>query len=203
MNFYSLPFEHFLAVVEAGTFQDAAEKLGKTKACVSHHIAILEKKLSKTLFFRNSHTLTPEGEIFLLYAKKIAQLNREVVERFTQQDLHGEVRFGLQGDFAHTFLSKIITEYASLHPRSSLKIECDLTLNLFERFKKKEFDLVLVTMSKPEDFPKGKDICSEKLEWVGNKDLFDQSFDQPLPLVLISPTLLISCGSYSFFRKNK
>jgi DNA-binding transcriptional LysR family regulator len=93
------------------------------------------------------------------------------------------VRFGLPEDFASVFLSDVLSEYASLHPRILLNVECDLTLNLFERFKKQEFDLVLVKMNRPEDFPNGMDVWSEALEWVGNKDLFEQE-DQPVSLVL-------------------
>ena len=66
-----------------------------------------------------------------------------------------------------------------------LHIECDLTLNLMERFKKKEFDLVLVKMCKPQDFPNGQDVLSEKLEWVGNIELNSKFKDsETLPLVL-------------------
>ena len=59
-----------------------------------------------------------------------------------------------------------------------------MTLNLFERFKKKQFDLVLVKMSRPEDFPNGIDVWSETLEWVGNQEFFANSREHPLPLVL-------------------
>ena len=97
--------------------------------------------------------------------------------------LQGEVRFGLPEDFASVFLSEVLAEYASLHPRILLNIECDLTLNLFARFKKKEFDLVLVKMNRPEDFPNGTDVWSEVLEWVGNKELFSLD-NKAIPLVL-------------------
>lgn len=80
-------------------------------------------------------------------------------------------------------LSEVLSEYASLHPRILLNVECDLTLNLFERFKKKEFDLVLVKMSRPEDFPNGMNVWTEALEWVGNEDLFELE-KQSVPLVL-------------------
>ena len=32
-------------------------------------------------------------------------------------------------------------------------------------------NMVLVKMSMPEDFPNGIDVWSEKLEWVGDKNL--------------------------------
>ena len=106
------------------------------------------------------------------------------LDRFKHPELQGEVRFGLPEDFASVFLSDVLTEYASLHPRIMLNVECDLTLNLFARFKKKAFDLVLVKMNKPEDFPNGMDVWSEALEWVGNENYTEFDDEQPVPLVL-------------------
>jgi DNA-binding transcriptional LysR family regulator len=90
----------------------------------------------------------------------------------------------LPEDFASVFLSDVLAEYCQLHPRILLNIECDLTLKLFARFKKKEFDLVLVKMSKPGDFPNGIDVWSESLEWVGSPEFFRQDRSEAIPLVL-------------------
>ncbi len=38
-------------------------------------------------------------------------------------------------------------------------------------------------MNRPEDFPNGVDIFSEKLEWVGQKNIAETA-EKPLPLVL-------------------
>src|SRR5690606_23908672 len=119
-------------------------------------ISKLETQIGKPLFIRGRNfALTSEGEILLTYAKKIIKLNREAMDRFKQPELHGEVRFGLPEDFASVFLSDVLTEFTSLHPRILLNVECDLTLNLLGRFKNNEFDIVLVKMNRPEDFPNG------------------------------------------------
>ena len=185
MPFDALTLESFIAVSETGSFTRAADRVARTQSAVSQQITKLEQLLGKQLFKRTRHlSLTSEGEIFLTYAKKIVQLNRDALDRFKQSELQGEVRFGLPEDFASVFLSDVLTEYASLHPRILLNVECDLTLNLFSRFKKKEFDLVLVKMSRPEDFPNGMDVWSEALEWVGCKNFTSFDEEQPLPLVL-------------------
>ena len=106
----------------------------------------------------------------------------EMIDRFKNPELEGEVRFGLPENFASLFLADILVEFSRLHPRILLNIECDLTLNLFERFKQKEFDLVLVKMNRPEDFPNGVNVLSEPLKWVGNYGLIHS--EKPLPLVL-------------------
>lgn len=184
MSFDALTLECFVAVTDTGSFTRAASKVSRTQSAVSQQITKLEKQIGKKLFDRGKNlTLTLEGEILLTYAKKIICLNRDALDRFRQPGLTGEVRFGLPEDFASVFLSEVLSEYASLHPRIMLNIECDLTLNLFDRFKKKEFDLVLVKMNKPEDFPNGMNVWSETLEWVGNKEIFNIG-NQTIPLVL-------------------
>lgn len=183
MSFNALTLECFLAVQETGSFTRAAEKVSRTQSAVSQQITKLEKQIGKPLFVRGKQLiLTAEGEVLLNYARKIVKLNRDAMDRFKHPELQGEVRFGLPEDFASVFLSDVLIEYASLHPRIMLNIECDLTLNLYERFKKREFDLVLVKMNQPEDFPNGLDVWSEALEWVGNKELFET--DEVIPLVL-------------------
>jgi len=185
MSFDALTLECFIAVAETASFTRAADKVARTQSAVSQQINKLEGVVGKQLVTRARHiTLTSEGEIFLTYAKKIVQLNRDAMDRFKHPELQGEVRFGLPEDFASVFLSDVLTEYASLHPRIMLNVECDLTLNLFSRFKQKEFDLVLVKMNRPEDFPNGMDVWSEALEWVGNKNVTGFDEEQPVPLVL-------------------
>lgn len=204
MSFDALTLECFLAVADTGSFTRAAEKVGRTQSAVSQQMAKLEAQLSKELFVRGKKfTLTPDGEILLGYAKQIIKLQREAIDRFREPELEGEVRFGLPEDFASVFLSDVLTEFSRLHPRILLNIECDLTLNLFERFKKKEFDLVLVKMSRPEDFPNGINVWSENLEWVGNKDFFDQAGDHPIPLVLSPQPCVYRSRAINSLEKSK
>lgn len=185
MSFDALPLECFIAVVDTGSFTRAAQRVMRTQSAVSQQINKLEHYIGAPLFTRGRKlTLTSEGEIFLTYARKITQLQREALDRFKDPELHGEVRFGLPEDFASVFLSDVLSEYTTRHPRIMLNIECDLTLNLFERFKQKKFDLVLLKMNRPEDFPNGIDVWSETLEWVGNENFFTSEEERAVPLVL-------------------
>lgn len=183
MSFDTLSIHCFLAVVETGSFTSAAQQVCRTQSAVSQQIAKMEKTLGVSLFSRGKKlSLTPDGEIFHRYARKIYALQTEVIDRFQEPNLEGEVRFGLPEDFATVFLSDVLAAFTKVHPRVFLHVECDFTLNLFDRFKKNEFDLVLVKMNRPQDFPYGVDVLSETLEWVGNPELMDS--DSPIPLVL-------------------
>lgn len=183
MNIDTIAVQCFIAVAETGSFTKAAERVSRTQSAISQQITKLEHLLGKLLLVRGkAFTLTPEGEIFLGYARRIFALHREALDRFKEPELEGEVRFGLPENFASVYLSDVLADFSRIHPRILLNIECDLTLNLFERFKQNEFDLVLVKMNRPEDFPNGLDVWSEPLKWVGDASLIDPK--KPVPLVL-------------------
>jgi DNA-binding transcriptional LysR family regulator len=176
----------FIAVAETKSFTKAADRIGRTQSAVSQQINKIENLLNKKLINREKEIhLTNEGEVFLNYAYRIFALHREALDRFKEPELQGELRFGLPEDFATVFLSDVLVDFSRIHPRIMLNIECDLTLNLLERFKKKEFDLVLVKLSSREDFPNGVEVLHESLEWVGNQELiknFDNNYSIPLVL---------------------
>ncbi len=185
MNFDTVALHCFLAVSDTKSFTKAAEQVGRTQSAVSQQINKLEYLLGKQLFKRGKLLiLTKEGELFYGYAKQIFTLHCEAFDRFKEPELEGEIRFGMPEDFASVYLSDVLIEFSRIHPRIFLNVECDLTLNLFERFKKGHFDLVLVKMSRPEEFINGYDIYTEELVWTGDPKLIKQDISKSLPLVL-------------------
>jgi len=183
MNIDTVTLHCFIAVAETGSFTKAAERVGRTQSAVSQQINKLEIMLNKPLLIRGkTFALTPEGEIFLSYARQIFALCSEAVDRFREPELEGEVHFGLPENFANVYLSEILADFSRIHPRILLNITCDLTVPLFEKFKEKEFDIVLIKMNRPEDFPNGVDVWSEPLKWVGDASLINDA--KPVPLVL-------------------
>lgn len=204
MNLDTVTLKCFLALADTGSFTQAALRVGRTQSAVSQQIAKLENWIGSALIERGKTVcLTNEGEIFLGYARRIFALHSEVIDRFKEPELTGEVRFGLPESFASVFLSEILVHFAQIHPRVMLIVDCDLTLNLYERFKKKEFDLVLLKMSRPEDFPNGVEVWSEKLEWVGDKNLINSKLEkgQPIPLVLSPPPCVYRASAIEGLEK--
>ncbi|MBS0604548.1 MAG: LysR family transcriptional regulator [Verrucomicrobia bacterium] len=184
MDLFSI--QCFIAVVETNSFTKAADQVGRTQSAITQQISNLEKTLQAKLFERGKKIkLTSQGELFLTYALKINALNREALDRFKQPDLDGEVRFGVPEDFATLLLTDVLVDFTRAHPRVALNVECDLTLNLFERFKQEKLDLVLLKMSSPRDFPHGVEIWSEPLVWASKTNgaaFLDEK--KPLSLVL-------------------
>lgn len=197
----TMALQAFIAVSETGSFTKAASRVGRTQSAISQQVSRLEDLLGKNLIVRGKHCcLTNDGEIFLSYARQIFALHCEVMDRFRKPDLEGEVRFGLPENFASLYLSTVLADFSRIHPRILLHIECDLTLNLFERFKKKEFDLVIVKMNHPEDFPNGLNVWSEPLKWVGDATLLDPL--KPVPLVLAPQPCVYRSSALSALEKR-
>ncbi|MBP7709457.1 MAG: LysR family transcriptional regulator [Rickettsiales bacterium] len=179
----TISMQCFIAVADTLSFTKASERVGRTQSAVSQQIAKLEAFVGKPLFVRGkTFALTAEGEVFLNYANQIFAMHREAIDYFNEPELKGEVRFGVPEDFASVFLYDILKEFVQIHPRILLNVECDLTLNLYERFKQKKLDLVIVKMPRPPEFKHGIELSSEKLEWVGDEKLLLKS--KTIPLVL-------------------
>lgn len=189
MNIDTLTLKMFIATAESGSFTKAANKIFRTQSALSQRIAQLEESIGKKLIARDKKiSLSNEGEVFLRYAREIIRMETEMFEYFKAPEIAGEVKFGLPEDFVAVFMQNILQEFTEIHPFVSVNVECDLTLNLFERFKKGEFDLALVKMKSSEDLKAHNfDICSdiwtENLVWVGHNN-FSLSLDKPMSLVL-------------------
>jgi len=186
MNDFSI--ECFIAVAECGSFTKAALRVNRTQSAVTQQIGNLEKRLSTQLFHRDKKViLTKEGELFLPYALKIFGLYQEILDRFKNPDLNGEVRIGVPEDFATLFLTDVLIDFSRIHPRISLNVECDFTINLLNRFKNGMLDLAVVKLPSPQEFPYGVEIWKEPLVWVGKYETFEIPIENnPIPLV-ISP----------------
>ncbi|CEK11497.1 LysR substrate-binding domain-containing protein [Legionella hackeliae] len=196
MSLDTVTLQCFLAVAETLSFTKAAHRVGRTQSAVSQQIAKIENIIEKPLFHRGRElSLTTDGELFLGYAKRIYELQRESLDRFKAPELEGELRFGLPEDFASMILSDVLVEFSRLHPRVMLNVECDLTLNLLERFNQGHFDLILIKTNKRQEIGNSITVWTEPVEWVGKVELLSSwNKEMPLPLVL-SPSPCVYRGN--------
>lgn len=184
MDIFSL--ECFVAVADTGSFTKAATKMKRTQSAMTQQISNLEKQLQTRLIERGKKLgLTQDGDVFLPYALRMLAIHHEIMDRFKHPELDGEVRVGVPEDFADRFLADVLADFSRIHPRIFLNVQCGLSLNLYEQFKNKMLDLVLVKMTSPEDFPFGVEIWTEPLVWVGKEGMiYKQNSALPIPLVL-------------------
>jgi len=158
----------FLAVAEARSFTRAGERLGRTQSAISLQIRRLEDQVGQALLSRNPRhvALTEQGEAFLPQARRLLRLNDEILAGLTADDVEGQVRLGAPEDFATLHLPGVLAAFGRSHPKISLSVTCDLTLNLLDRLRGGELDIALVKRE-----PLGPDlgvrVWREPLVWVG------------------------------------
>ncbi len=181
-NLDSAVLKSFLSIVETRNITRAAEKMGRTQAALSIQVKKLEEALDSSLFHRTGHALklTSQGQLFLEYAKKIVQLESEVFSLLQEPDAEGEITLGTPEDFATHYLPDVLATFRLNHPRIQLKVYCDLTLKLMERFRQGDFDIILVKRD-PGRIQGGTQIWRERLIWAAGADY---TYTDTLSLVL-------------------
>lgn len=172
----------FVALAETLHFTRAAERVGRSQSALSVQIRRLEDTLGHSLFLRNQRNvrLTESGEVFLGYARRLIDLQREAWSRLSEPEVEGEIRLGTPEDFATHYLPSVLATFRSLHPRVHLNVNCDLTLNLMSGYEKGLYDIVLLKRD-PQSVTGGVRVWREPLVWVASGEAADSG---PLPLVL-------------------
>lgn len=178
----------FTTIASTGNFTRAAETLRRQQSTISLQVQRLENALGQKLIERTPRSvkLTSEGEAFLSYARRILDLNDEVVSRLNEPKMHGTVRLGTPEDFATRHLPEVLSRFTQAYPAVALEVTCDLTLNLIEKFRKGSFDLTLIKRERAGTVGQGGiRVWREPLVWVTSTRDFT-SIKGPLPLV-VSP----------------
>jgi len=119
----------FVEVVKAKGFRGAAEALGIPNSTLSRRIGLLEKAIGLRLLHRTTRKieLTEAGQIYFERCKRIvdeARLAHEQLGEMLAQP-SGVLRVSLPVDFAVTYLTPLIVEFAKLYP--GITFDFDLT----------------------------------------------------------------------------
>lgn len=119
----------FVAVVEAGSFTAAADRLGLAKSAVSRRVAALEERLGVQLIRRTTRKLnvTETGNSFYEHSARILADLEEAESAVAQQhgELRGTLRVALPLSFGIRHMYKPIAGFCRRHPR----VHFDLDLN--------------------------------------------------------------------------
>ncbi len=119
----------FVAVVEAGSFTAAAERLGLAKSAVSRRVSTLEDRLGVQLLRRTTRrlNLTESGRSFYARSARILADLDEAESAVAQQhgELRGTLRVALPLSFGIRHMVRPIAEFSRQHPH----VTFDLDLN--------------------------------------------------------------------------
>ncbi|MBB2205868.1 LysR family transcriptional regulator [Gluconacetobacter takamatsuzukensis] len=176
--------ESFLAVVEEGSFTQAAERLGLTQSSVSQHIKRLETQVGRSLLHRSTHRvgLLPDGERLLVHARRILGAVMEAERAFGAPMVSGHVSVGVAEDFATSRLPDILRRFRRFYPHVILQIEIGLSANLIDKLHAGFFDVILAKTRTPSEG--AEPLMTDQLMWVAAPDEPMLYAQRPLPLAL-------------------
>lgn len=183
----------FATVAEQGGFTAAGNVLGLTQSAVSLKIKRLEDVLTRRVFTRTSRrlALTPEGEMLLVYARRLLSLNDEAVRRMIAPPVQGRLRLGVADHFVPHHLAPILARFARTYPDVHLEVEVGRSHELRAACERGKLDLVIGKRREGETA--GTRIWTENLAWVGAADADPARFlpeagrNAPLPLAMLPP----------------
>ena len=175
----------FVAVADTGGVTRAAGLLHLTQSAVSMQLKRLEETLDIALLERSGRAiaLTSTGEQLLAYARRIIDLNDEVVTKLTSQDFEGEILLGVPHDIVYPYLPPVLRRFSEDLPRMRIRMVSAATRDLRKMYARGEVDSSVTT--EDEAGPGGEVLVQLPLRWVGAVDGNAWRQD-PLPVAFCS-----------------
>jgi DNA-binding transcriptional LysR family regulator len=160
----------FVAVAETGRMTQAAKVVHITQSAVSQRILRLEDSLSLKLFERRSDAarLTRDGERFMSRARRLIELNDEILAEMGRADFMGEIRIGVPHDVVGSLMPPLLREFRQTHPNILVTLVSDVSSTIRRLLDDRDIEVALTT---DRDRAARKDcLLSDQLVWVGAPD---------------------------------
>lgn len=172
----------FVAIVDAGSFTTAADRLHMTQSTISQQLGRLEQAVGRQLIDRASRPVraTASGERLLGHARRILSLQQEAESLLSDPVGTASIRIGVPDDIVSNTMSMIFANFSERHREMRLDVTTGLSRDLAARFKNGEFDIVVVKEAAPS--PDHRATFPEAIGWFESADLVRQ-WDDPIPLV--------------------
>lgn len=174
----------FVAVVDAGGFSRAGQRLRRGQSTVSQQIKRLEDQTGAALLDRSAHhlRLTEDGERLLSYARRILALSTEAAALFGGSPAEEVVRIGVTEDYAVDRLPALLSRFArEREGRVRLHVRCGMSRDLLADLDGGDLDIALVKEVHGDRSPLA--LWHEPLHWVVGQGADAVLAEDPLPLV--------------------
>jgi DNA-binding transcriptional LysR family regulator len=177
----------FCAIADCGSFTEASRRVNKTQPAVSVQMKRLEERLGVKLLLRDGRgaTLTSAGDLVHARARRMLQLNAEIVDLFVDRPPAGTIRFGVPNDYAAKLLPAVLPGFNRAYPKVSVEVECFSTPLLSAAMQRGELDLIVITQGVEDQH--GELFRVEPLHWVMNESGGALN-EEVLPLACASPS---------------
>src|SRR6056297_2448455 len=157
----------FVAVADTGGVTRAANLLNLTQSAVSMQMRRLEEALDMTLLERAGRgiALTTAGEQLLGHARRMLDLNDEIVTRLTEAGHEGQLALGVPHDIVYPHIPRILQRFHGEFPRMKVTLLSSYTRRLLEQFGRGECDVTLTTEDGCGEG--GRTLATAPLVWLG------------------------------------
>lgn len=139
---------YFVEVVEQGSINMAARRLGITQPPVSKQMQLLEQELGCQLFRRSSRPLelTPEGKVLYERGSALLAMAKGTVQAVAdcQNPQGGTLSLGLVSSVSELAVQRWLAPFRHRHPGVDFALYEGNTYALLEQLRRRVFDLALV-----------------------------------------------------------
>lgn len=162
----------FIQLAEYKNYTQTANSLFVAQSTVTNRILELEEELGKKLFIRSKKQLrlTQEGEHFLVYAKRILELENLAKQEITSLDRYKRtLRIGSTNTIYDCYLSSKTVSFLNKNPDTKLNITIGHSLPLLQMLLDKTIDVAFTYVPYNKRDVNCAIFRSEKLILVTNK----------------------------------
>lgn len=178
--------ESFVVAAETLNFSTVAERRNTVQSAVSAHIRKLEQELGCVLLDRGRGrpmSLTPEGEAFVVYARRILGLSDEAVKALRGARTLHRIRLGTTVTLAMSVVPQALRSFAAQTPDVQIHIQCERSDALLALLDAGEIDLAF--MMDQGRRPGREFVEANALVWAGIEEV-DLPDTQDVPLVFLT-----------------
>ncbi|MFC3088365.1 LysR substrate-binding domain-containing protein [Tabrizicola soli] len=172
----------FVALIDCGSIQLAASRVGRSQSAISMQIKRLEEEVGRPLFQREGRNLRPNpaAQDLLLYARRLLRLSDEAVASLRRTEAAGVVRLGMPEDYAAYLLTPTLARFGQEYPLAEIELTFASSPTLLRLLETGKLDLALVTREPHQPFAV---LRRERFVWAASPEHAAWLRD-PLPVAL-------------------
>ena len=216
-------FEYFLSLVELGNITKAAQKNYISQPSMTQFMNRFEAQVGAKLFNREMSpiTLTKAGEIYLEYARKRIELDKELEDALNElkRSVSGSIRVGIPLQMQSILVHRLFPPFLSLYPHIDISLNDDaspalekavlnghadasLIYAISQNYKKLSYDYledesIRVVCSRKHPLLRGRESSAEHPVPVTLEELEGQVF------CLMDKNFIVRKIADEFFLRNK
>lgn len=162
----------FIATVETGSLQAAAQQLATVQSNMTAHIKKLEQELGVQLFQRQPRLLlTPAGQQFLGAAYRLVEAHQQAKYSVTDQAIGGVLRLGSMETTLACRLPPLLQRFQQAYPEVDLQLSSAPSALLMQQLAEGQLDGVFVAGAQPQGGWSQLPVWQEELQLISDHAL--------------------------------